>query len=357
MRVASSNLVIRSSVSLRTGVIRTAPQGAVHLFGLRAAETESRPRWIGREARQRPAKPYTRVRIPYPPRSFGERDAPQEQWAIGAAVARFPDTEEVTGSIPVSPTIRTPRLRPGVLLVASSAACAESRLLAAEAAASSHPVTLSLGSVRSTRPTRCLSPDRRGYSRRVNDPILLDESTTLRLLVSEDGPALASAYRRNCRHLAPWEPLRSARFFESGGQTAAIADALVAYRVGSLLPLVLERESVLVGRVTLANVVHGGFDSADLGYWLDGELQGRGLMTHAVGETLRLARDEMRLHRVQAGTLSHNVGSQTVLRRNGFERIGIARRYLRIAGQWQDHTLFQALLEDGQLQPPSAPII
>ena len=28
----------------------------------------------------------------------------QEVWAIGAAVARFPDTEEVTGSIPVSPT-------------------------------------------------------------------------------------------------------------------------------------------------------------------------------------------------------------------------------------------------------------
>ena len=27
-----------------------------------------------------------------------------QEWAIGAAVARFPDTEEVTGSIPVSPT-------------------------------------------------------------------------------------------------------------------------------------------------------------------------------------------------------------------------------------------------------------
>jgi hypothetical protein len=27
-----------------------------------------------------------------------------QYWAIGAAVARFPDTEEVTGSIPVSPT-------------------------------------------------------------------------------------------------------------------------------------------------------------------------------------------------------------------------------------------------------------
>jgi len=26
------------------------------------------------------------------------------KWAIGAVVARFPDTEEVTGSNPVSPT-------------------------------------------------------------------------------------------------------------------------------------------------------------------------------------------------------------------------------------------------------------
>ena len=50
-------------------------------------------RWVGREARQRPAKPYTRVRVPYPPR------------AIGAGVARFLHTEEVTGSIPVSPTV------------------------------------------------------------------------------------------------------------------------------------------------------------------------------------------------------------------------------------------------------------
>jgi hypothetical protein len=33
------------------------------------------------------------------------------KWAIGAAVARFPDTEEVTGSIPVSPTTAPPRGR------------------------------------------------------------------------------------------------------------------------------------------------------------------------------------------------------------------------------------------------------
>ena len=49
--------------------------------------------WSGREARQRPAKPSTRVQIPSPP--------PR---TISSAGERFPDTEEVTGSIPVSST-------------------------------------------------------------------------------------------------------------------------------------------------------------------------------------------------------------------------------------------------------------
>jgi hypothetical protein len=58
------------------------------------------PRWSGREARQRPAKPCTRVQIPSPPRTRHKRVFR----AIGAVGARFLDTEEVTGSNPVSPT-------------------------------------------------------------------------------------------------------------------------------------------------------------------------------------------------------------------------------------------------------------
>ncbi len=53
--------------------------------------------WSGRVVRQRPAKPCTRVRFPSPP----PRRTPG---AISSAGERFPDTEEVTGSIPVSRT-------------------------------------------------------------------------------------------------------------------------------------------------------------------------------------------------------------------------------------------------------------
>ena len=71
-------------------------------------------RWRGRAARHRPAKPFTRVRIPSPPRTPRFTPGPDRNSttrAIGAAVARFPDTEEVTGSIPVSPTEKKPRSR------------------------------------------------------------------------------------------------------------------------------------------------------------------------------------------------------------------------------------------------------
>jgi hypothetical protein len=72
---------------------------------------------------------------------------------------------------------------------------------------------------------------------------------------------------------------------------------------------------------------------------------GRGLATEAVEFAAHRA-DELGLHRVEAGTVAHNVGSQRVLLKCGFERVGLARHYLFIAGQWQDHEIYQRVLHD-----------
>lgn len=52
---------------------------------------------------------------------------------------------------------------------------------------------------------------------------------------------------------------------------------------------------------------------------------------------------------MEAGTLVDNLASQRVLTKAGFERFGLAPRYLHIDGAWRDHRLFQRLLHD---QPP-----
>ena len=51
------------------------------------------------------------------------------------------------------------------------------------------------------------------------------------------------------------------------------------------------------------------------------------------------------LHRLEAGTLLHNLASQRVLEKNGFERFGLARKLLRINGEWRDHVLFERLAD------------
>lgn len=77
---------------------------------------------------------------------------------------------------------------------------------------------------------------------------------------------------------------------------------------------------------------------------------GQGTGDGAVEEVCRIAREELGLHRVEAGTLVDNTASQRVLAKAGFEQYGTAPKYLHINGAWRDHRLFQRLLHD---DPPT----
>ena len=113
---------------------------------------------------------------------------------------------------------------------------------------------------------------------------------------------------------------------------------------GTAFPLVLVEGVTLIGRMTLSGIVRGPFQSASVGYWVDADHAGRGLATAALRHVVRHSRDRLGLHRLEAGTLLHNHGSQKVLARAGFTPIGIAPDYLKINGSWQDHQLFQRIL-------------
>ncbi|WP_372438906.1 GNAT family N-acetyltransferase [Arthrobacter sunyaminii] len=173
----------------------------------------------------------------------------------------------------------------------------------------------------------------------------LFQNTTLTLVSDADAPALAAAYRRNRNYLAPWEPLRPDAFFTKEGQRSVIEAKLALFRTGSEVPWVLADGERIIGTITLTGIVRGPFLSANLGYWIDGEYAGRGLGTAAVTAVVETARKHLGLHRIQAATLLHNAASQRILDKSGFERIGMAPQYLKIADRWQDHLLFQRILE------------
>ncbi|WP_442864303.1 GNAT family N-acetyltransferase [Arthrobacter sp. ATA002] len=167
----------------------------------------------------------------------------------------------------------------------------------------------------------------------------------LAVLDSADARALAAAYQRNRAYLAPWEPLREDAFFTPAGQRFVIESKLALHGAGSEVPFVLFDGERIIGTVTLTGIVRGPFLSANLGYWIDEQYAGRGIGTAAVAAVVDTAHRRLGLHRIQAATLVHNTGSQLVLQRSGFGRIGLAPQYLKIAGSWQDHLLFQRILD------------
>jgi [ribosomal protein S5]-alanine N-acetyltransferase len=171
--------------------------------------------------------------------------------------------------------------------------------------------------------------------------------TACRLIALEDAPVLAGLVRANRDFLAPWEPVRGAEYFTDAGQRAAVAVALAEHDRGRGLPCVmLDGEGAVVGRVNISNIVRGAAQSGSLGYWIAEAAGGRGVATAAVRDIVAIAFGELGLHRIQADTLVHNVASQRVLARNGFVQIGVAARYLRIAGRWQDCILHQLLSDE-----------
>ncbi|WP_350347600.1 GNAT family protein [Agromyces sp. G08B096] len=170
---------------------------------------------------------------------------------------------------------------------------------------------------------------------------------TTRLIHPADADRLAELQSAGRDFFAPWDKERDEAWFTAAGQAAEIAGMLERYERGEVVPhVILAPDRHAVGRITLTGIVRGPFQSASMGYWLSPDVNGRGYTTDAVRAMLALAFGELGLHRVEASTLLHNERSQRVLERAGFTRIGMAPRYLRIDGRWQDHYLFQRLADE-----------
>lgn len=62
-------------------------------------------------------------------------------------------------------------------------------------------------------------------------------------------------------------------------------------------------------------------------------------MARAVARVVAHAFDALGMHRVMANYVPDNARSARLLERLGFEKEGIAKKYLFIAGEWRDHVL------------------
>jgi ribosomal-protein-alanine N-acetyltransferase len=102
----------------------------------------------------------------------------------------------------------------------------------------------------------------------------------------------------------------------------------------------------LMGGMTLSNVRRGVSQSCSLGYWIGQPYARQGYMTKAVQAASWFVFNILRLNRLEAACLPQNTASAGLLVKTGFQYEGLARRYLKINGVWQDHWLFARLNSD-----------
>jgi ribosomal-protein-alanine N-acetyltransferase len=178
------------------------------------------------------------------------------------------------------------------------------------------------------------------------EPLLRGDGIYLRPAVSADFTGWVRLRSESREFLTPWEPLwpeddltraafRRRLRRQSDEMSRDEAFSFLIFDAGA---------DTLLGGLTLGGIRRGVAQSGTLGYWMGAPHAGKGRMTRAVATAVRFGFATLRLHRIEAACLPENTASQTLLERNGFQREGLARGYLRINGAWRDHLLY-ALVE------------
>ncbi|WNQ09775.1 GNAT family protein [Paenibacillus aurantius] len=157
-----------------------------------------------------------------------------------------------------------------------------------------------------------------------------------------DAPAQLELRLRNRTFMAPYDPVRPASFYTLEGQREQLERSLAGWEKDEeyAFAVCLVEGGELIGRVALSSVVRGAWQNANLGYFIDSAHNGKGFATEAVRQAVAFAFGEAGLHRVQAAIMPWNRPSIRVVEKAGFRLEGLAVKYLRIHGQWEDHRIY-----------------
>jgi ribosomal-protein-alanine N-acetyltransferase len=172
-------------------------------------------------------------------------------------------------------------------------------------------------------------------------PELITDNLIITVLSSEDYSLLATYENNNRVYLSHWEPIRTENYFTDESVKKRVELNFKSFKSGSSISLVgLDKtRSRIICTCSFSNIVHGAFQACNLGYSVNAQDEGQGLMFEMLQESIDYVFSKVELHRIMANYIPSNVRSEKLLTRLGFEKEGMAKSYLKIAGLWQDHVL------------------
>jgi ribosomal-protein-serine acetyltransferase len=168
--------------------------------------------------------------------------------------------------------------------------------------------------------------------------IPVDKEISLSLPHAEEAEELFSLVDKNRAHLR--EFLGWVDFSRTASDTKLfIEENLPLWLELHSLHLSIRMGSKLIGAVGLHQVDFTN-RSAFIGYWLDQDHQGMGIMTKSVKALMDYGIKELNLHRMQILCATHNTRSEGVAIRLGFTKEGILKDAIHYYGKFFNAYLY-----------------
>lgn len=175
-------------------------------------------------------------------------------------------------------------------------------------------------------------------------PTVSDGGITLRLIRQRDAPAWREVRRRNRGWLQPWEaslPPEASLITEVPATFGEMVRRMRRdARAGRAIPWAIIVDGQFAGQITVGGITYGSLRSAYIGYWIDKEFAGRGIMPAAVAMACDFCLDVMRLHRIEINIRPENTASLRVVEKIGLRKEGERPKFLHIDGEWRDHVTY-----------------
>jgi len=179
---------------------------------------------------------------------------------------------------------------------------------------------------------------------------LFGRRVLLRLLVATDFPAWREVRRRNSEWLTKWEPTRppgAPDVIEDREAFTIRCNARQRERqLGSGYGFGIFIDGEFAGEINLSAVQRGPFQSASIGYWIDEAHAGNGYTPEAVVVLAKYCFDDLHLHRLEIAIVPRNSASRRVVEKLELREEGLAKGFLEIDGNWEDHVRYGITFED-----------
>jgi ribosomal-protein-serine acetyltransferase len=167
----------------------------------------------------------------------------------------------------------------------------------------------------------------------------VDDEITLVLAEDRHARVMTDLIVRNQARLARWEPWAEHPATLEGTRAyirAALDDFVRGRQISTIIALDGGRQ--FVGRCGMR--INPQLGSGDIGYWIDGEYEGRGITSRSAHALISSVFEELGLSKVDLRTSIGNTRSRAVAERLGFTFEGVLPRGLQFVQRADDVALY-----------------